>query len=326
MYTTSVDISNAYKHGALYAFVLLLVLFSASFFVHGDPVLGATKRLTASVRESVPKEHVSDAYHGTHASSLGTESVVAQAALVIDLNTKEILFQKNASMELPLASVTKLLTAYVVAERTRPDELVIISPESLSKDGDWGLIPYDQWNVRDLLSFMMITSSNDAAAALAEHVGYSIDPTASPDGARFSFISVLNKRAKELGMQHTTVTDEAGLDTSLTTAGAYGSAEDVALLLSEIQYRYPYILESSEAQNATFTARSGKRYNAHTTNKAIPEIPGFIGGKTGFTDIAGGNLTIVFDRDIGNSIAVVVLGSTKEGRFSDVVSLVQSVM
>jgi D-alanyl-D-alanine carboxypeptidase len=280
-----------------------------------------SKRFTASLFEAVhPKQQV--VVRQEPKISISSDDLTAQAALVYDPMRGKVLFSKNGDMQLPLASITKLMTAVTVLEHTKPSDTIVITHDALSREGDSGLILGEQWDPRSLVAYTLMTSSNDGAAALAEHLGRIGDPYIPSIEARARAITLMNERAKELQMSQTYFVDETGLDIDLQDAGAYGSASDVARLVAYIVKKDPTLLDATEVMHQTYTSKSGIVHYGTNTNEAIPQIPGLIGGKTGFTDLAGGNLVVVFDRDIGNPLVVVVLGSTKEGRFEDVVKLV----
>ena len=127
-------------------------------------------------------------------------------------------------------------------------------------------------------------------------------------------------------MTETYFLNASGLDDSEALNGGYGSASDVARLLVASQKQIPEIMSRTADPQSDFQSESGAWVHAQNTNLAIPNIPGLIAGKTGFTDIAGGNLAILFDADIGHPVAIIVLGSSKEGRFDDVTALVHATL
>ena len=253
-------------------------------------------------------------------------SITAGAALVYDVQAKKILYAKNAEAPLALASVTKLMLATVVAEVLSPDATVVITPQALAESGDSGLVAGERWRAQDLIDFTLIESSNDGAEALAEAAGPLIRakyPTAPTDNAAAT-IWRMNQKAAELGLTQTYYLDTNGLDTSPTMAGAYGSAYDMASLFTYmIANDLNVIAETTEASR-TFTSEDGAVHTAHTTNESLGDVPGLIAGKTGYTDLAGGNLVIAFDASIGHPIIVVVLSSTHDGRFTDIRTLVEA--
>jgi D-alanyl-D-alanine carboxypeptidase len=167
----------------------------------------------------------------------------------------------------------------------------------------------------------MLASSNDAAFALAAAVGSIIDKS-NPNQ---TFVNAMNIRAEELGLNNFKFFNPTGLDIDSTQAGAFGTAREVTFLMEYILENYPNILEPS-----TFTAtrvynETGSYHSAENTNPIVTQIPNLLGSKTGYTDIAGGNLTIAFDAGYNRPIIITVLGSSFDGRFSDVKKLVDAV-
>ncbi|MDP2650081.1 MAG: hypothetical protein Q8P16_00780, partial [bacterium] len=105
---------------------------------------------------------------------------------------------------------------------------------------------------------------------------------------------------------------------------AYGSAENMARLMSAAYRHAARAFESTALPYAEFHNAAGKAYEAQNTNGIVDAIPGLVMGKTGYTDLAGGNLAVVFEKEPGHAVVVVVLGSTREGRFNDVLELVEA--
>ena len=112
--------------------------------------------------------------------------------------------------------------------------------------------------------------------------------------------------------------NETGLDISASTAGAFGSARDMALLVSALYQERPQLVERSSNQNAIFTLRAGSNHEAENTTSVSSFLSGVIASKTGFTDLAQGNMVVLFEPVGGRTVAIAVLGSTREGRESDV--------
>ncbi len=142
-----------------------------------------------------------------------------------------------------------------------------------------------------------------------------------------SYMADLNKTAGTLGLSHTYFLNSTGLDLSANTSGAYGSASDVARLAAAFMHDYPTYFELSTKQSVTVPVRSGttiRQVTAEATALPILDIPGIIGAKTGYTTLAGGNLVVAFDEDINHPLIAVVLGSSEEGRFTDIRTLIQA--
>ncbi|MEK7628396.1 MAG: serine hydrolase [Patescibacteria group bacterium] len=246
--------------------------------------------------------------------------VTAHAAYVYDASTGRVLFEKNANAQLPLASITKVMLALVAHETIPLDAVVHIRATALGSEGDTGLHAGEEWQLQDLIDATLVPSSNDGALALAYETGNRLPGDEDPVKKT---VEAMNRKARALGLAQTYFLNPTGLDESLTTAGAYGSARDIAALLHYAIRERPEALQGTARDGTLLMSLSGIEHVTHNTNVSIPEIPGLLAGKTGFTDLAGGNLAVVFDASIGRPIFVVVLGSTHEGRFQDVERLVQ---
>ncbi|MDZ4225995.1 MAG: serine hydrolase, partial [Patescibacteria group bacterium] len=169
---------------------------------------------------------------------LNEQLITARAAVVYDLVSNRTLYAKNADEVLPLASLTKLLTAQAVLAREDVTTEVPITAEAIQSEGDWGFRVGEHWPLGDLLRFALAASSNDAIAAAASALG--------PDK-----ISIINSEAKELGLTETQVLNPTGLDESGELAGGYGSAHDVALLVAAFLQKYPTFFEGTAARSVT---------------------------------------------------------------------------
>lgn len=246
----------------------------------------------------------------------------AKAVYVYDLFENKVLYKKNEFAQLPLASLTKLMMAVTAVDLLPEDTEIKISKEFLQEDGDSGLLVSESWRMKDLLDFSLVVSSNDGARALASVIGAFNMEDKDYDLGRKDFITKMNQKAQELGLKYTYFVNETGLDID-EVSGGYGSAIDVAKLMEYMLANEPDILEATKYQNITVdslnTTHTGKN-----TNLAVGNIPGLLASKTGYTNMAGGNLAVAFDTSIGRPIIVVVLGSTIDGRFDDVSKLVQA--
>jgi D-alanyl-D-alanine carboxypeptidase (penicillin-binding protein 5/6) len=135
-------------------------------------------------------------------------------------------------------------------------------------------------------------------------------------------VDVMNRRAKELGLTQMYFFNPTGLDLDIETAGAYGSAHDVAVLAATFLEQFPAQFEATAAAPTVSISNGAHALEAAATAAPLLDIPGLIGAKTGYTDLAGGNLVAAFDIKVGHPIIVAVLGSTRDGRFDDVKLLI----
>jgi len=236
--------------------------------------------------------------------------LTAKAVVVYDPVSGTVLFSKNARESLPLASLTKLMSAEAVLARTEQKNRVTITPNDLAPEGDWNFIIGESWSIGELLRFGLVASSNDAMAAAATALG--IDPS-----------EAMNSEAQKLGLSQSLFLNPTGLDVNPTTAGGYGSAYDIALLAGVFVREYPELFAATVAPNITI-GYGERALTADSTAAPLLTIPGLLGAKTGYTDLAGGNLVAAFDLELGRPVIIAVLGSTREGRFEDVKKLISA--
>lgn len=241
--------------------------------------------------------------------------LTGHAAIVYDLSTGETLYAQDADRPLPLASLTKLLTLYAAVGVLQDQSPVTITPTALAQDGEYGFTEGETFTFRDIARLALIASSNDAAAAIAE---------AAASSKHVSGTQLMASAAANAGLTHTSAQNGTGLDLNTQEAGAYGTARDIAILASKLLEKSPDIAESTIASSITIRSTTGTVHTLPNTNQDVVRVPGILLSKTGFTDIAGGNLVVVYDAAIGHPVAVVVLGSTREGRFSDVADLIEA--
>lgn len=253
--------------------------------------------------------------------SIKNIDLIAKAAIVYDLKNNKIIYSKNQSAQLPLASITKIMTALTAYDLLPKDSKITIRKEFLNEEGDSGLSPGESWKMKDLLDFSLVVSSNDGARAVASVIGSQISDNKDYDIGRKDFVKKMNEEAKKIGLNQTYFINESGLDEE-NKSGGYGSAEDVAKMIKYILKNNPDILEATKYQKLSINS-DDKYHQAKNTNLSINKIPGLIASKTGYTALAGGNLVIAFDPSMDRPIIAVVLGSTEQGRFSDIENLVK---
>lgn len=248
-------------------------------------------------------------------------TIEGTAAFVYDIKGKKALYIKGADKVLPLASITKLMTALVAHELVDETKQVTVPSGAISQSGASGLAEGERISAQALSDYSMLASSNDAAFALANAVGAVID-TNNPNQ---TFVNAMNIRAEELGLNNFTFYNPTGLDIDSKQAGAFGTAREVSFLMEYILENYPNILEPSTFTSTRVYNAAGSYHSAENTNPIVTQIPNLLGSKTGYTDIAGGNLTIAFDAGFNRPIIITVLGSSYDGRFTDVKKLVNAV-
>ncbi|MBU1091785.1 serine hydrolase [Patescibacteria group bacterium] len=259
------------------------------------------------------KEGVAFVYKENETEELQTGSdapfeIQAKSACVFDMAKDEFIFKKNSDEQLPLASLTKLMTALVSIELLPKTTLVEITKEAILIEGDSDFYIGEMWKLEDLIKVMLISSSNDAAFAIAS--GFKTNPESNNES---EFVELMNSYSNKLKLDRTYFLNSTGLDVSTEIAGAYGSCQDVTKLLKYIFDKYPELLNDTTLESINYKNRAFEN-----TNKLLGKFPVVFGGKTGFSDLAGGNLTVIVDKGLNHPIILTVLGSTFEGRFEDI--------
>jgi len=243
----------------------------------------------------------------------------AKSAYVYDIKADRALYNKEADLILPLASITKLMTALMAEELISGTTTVSVSKAAIQQDGASGLNEGEKFSAKALTDYAIIASSNDAAFALGATVGKAIGGN-NPNN---TFVNGMNYKAKELGLVSLKFHNPTGLDISSTEAGAYGSARDITFLMKYILENNPDLLTATTLQNTKIYNVDGAYHDAENTDPIIDKIPNLLASKTGYTDLAGGNLTVAFDAGFNRPIIITVLGSSYSGRFKDVATLVE---
>ncbi len=246
-----------------------------------------------------------------------TIELKAKAAIVWDIEKNEPLYLLNVDERMPLASLTKVMTALTAIETMSKDDIIPITERAVEVVSNAGLRSGQSWRLKDLLVFSLVTSSNGSSRAIALAAGIKNNR---------DFITDMNQLAKTIGLKNTYFINETGLDVGGPYGGSYGTAKDMALLFSYIVRKNPELFLATTQPVVNLKSIENYSYTGQNTNQAVGDIPGIMISKTGYTTNAGGNLGIVFDAGLRQPMAVVVLGSTKEGRFEDVKNLVQATL
>jgi len=236
----------------------------------------------------------------------------AQALFIWDVSNQEEIYSKNKESQLPLASLSKIVMALVALDSLPEGTTITISEEDLNEEGDSGLFAGEKWILKDLIGFSLMVSSNDGSMAIASAVGSQIDE---------DFVSYMNRKSKEIGLIQTYFTNPSGLDKEDIIPGGIGSARDMSVLFEYALKEFPEILEFTAYDLLEFNSADSLLHEAKNTNSLVSKLPGIIASKTGFTDLAGGNLVVVFEPEPVRPIIIIVLGSSLDGRFEDIEKL-----
>lgn len=252
--------------------------------------------------------NIQEALQETSVNPSEIPSINSKSAVVIDRNSNTILYGKNENDIRKMASTTKIMTALVVIENSTLTDIVTVSKKAAGTGGSrLGIKTNDKISVNNLLYGLMLCSGNDAAVALAEHVGGSVE----------GFSELMNKKASELGLKNTHFVTPHGLDSDehYTTAFELATLANYAL-------RNETFAKIVNTKNTTIYINDTTK-SINNTNELLGYLNGVYGVKTGFTN--GANRCLVTSCKRGNlDIICVVLGAdTKKFRTQDSIKLIE---
>jgi D-alanyl-D-alanine carboxypeptidase (penicillin-binding protein 5/6) len=243
----------------------------------------------------------------TPADPFAVPQISGASAVLAELSSGQVLYAKEPRARRSIASLTKIMTALLTLERTDPSEVVTVPPDAVLEDGGGiaalGLVAGERISVGHLLDALMLQSANDAAIALAEHVG----------GSEPRFVRLMNRRAERLGMGRTHFRSPNGLDDRGTS-----TAQDL-VTLTRAAYRTDGFGPVVAQLHASVPAPDGSTRELQNRNAMLWLYPGAIGVKTGYTSAAGYCVVAVAERD-GRALVAVVLGAPGDA-FSDAAAL-----
>ena len=242
--------------------------------------------------------------------------LTAKSAVVMEQDSKEVLFQKEKDKVLAPASVTKVMSLLLIFQdldrgRLKLNDTVTVSEHAASMGGSQVFLePGEEQDVKTLIKCVVVSSANDAVVALAEHIC----------GSEKAFVDRMNKEAKKLGMKHTTFKNACGLDEE----GHVTTAYDIALMTRELAVKHPQIFQYTKIWMDTIvhkTRKGEKEFGLSNTNKLIRQYQGCTGMKTGSTSKAGFCLSATATRNKIHMIAVVMASESSKTRIKEASSL-----
>ncbi len=243
-------------------------------------------------------------------------SVNSPSALLMELNSGQILYNKEGDVARRPASVTKIMTMLLAFEamekgQFNKDSLITVSEHAASMGGSQVYLEAnEQQTVEDMLKCIIVSSANDAAVAMGEFIA----------GSEEAFVEMMNERAKELGMQNTHFENACGLEAS----GHVMSAKDIAILSRELILKHPQVLDYTGIWMDTIIHKTNKgesEFGLANTNKFLKKYEGANGLKTGYTSDAGFSMSATANRNGMTLIAVVMGSETKDIRYQDAAKL-----
>lgn len=243
-------------------------------------------------------------------------TIDAKSAILIEPTTGKILFEQNPDERLALASVTKIMTILLIyeaidQEKIKWDDMVTISEHAAHMGGSQIFLePGEQQTVLDLTKSIIIASANDAAVAMAEYVA----------GSEESFVSMMNKRAGELGMKNSCFKNACGLDDD----GHFSSTRDIAIMSRELITKFPAVIEYTTVWQDVIThktKRGEEEFGLTNTNKLLKWYKGATGLKTGSTGKALYCLSATAEREGLKLLSVILAAPNPTTRFQEVMKM-----
>ena len=236
----------------------------------------------------------------------------SEAAILMDAESGKILYEKNTQEQLPMASMTKIMSMLLIMENIEEGNLtyedkVLISENASGMGGSQVFLQAgEEYTVSDLLNCIAVSSANDAVVAMAEKISGSVD----------AFVTLMNERAKELGLENTNFANPHGLDDENHHSTAY----DMAVMAREL-LKHEDILKYTSIYEDYLTKPDGSQVWLVNTNRLVRFYDGVDGLKTGYTTEAGYCLTATAKKSDLRLISVVMASSSAEERSSDTSTL-----
>lgn len=242
-----------------------------------------------------------------------SKQIEAQAIYVYDFDSSLEIYSRNGDEKKGIASLTKLMTAFV-APKVCPNKILVTSDMLPHADS----VPFSSgqvWHRDDLIKAMLVASSNNAAEIL--------NKSTSTDSN--SIVPTMNEYAKKLGLLDSMFVNPTGLDENDVIVTNISTAKDITKLGYYTYKKLDKIAEASSQKEITIEDTKNDKITIHNTNEIIEKIRNIRLSKTGYTDQAGGNLLILYKSIINDHvIGITVLGSSKEGRFDDMSKMILS--
>ncbi len=237
--------------------------------------------------------------------------IKAHNIYIYNFTTDEELYSKLPNQEKYIASLSKIMTA-VTAERTGLEEITV-SKEALIGFENNGINTGDVWDAKTLGKIMLVSSSNNAAEIFQDFFNKKTDS---------SFVEKMNYNAQKFGLDNTHFINPTGLDEGVE--GNKSTAKDITKLTYIAFKRIPDIAEATTQNQFLFDAPEVGSIGVSNTNVVTDQVPNLLFSKTGYTDNAGGTLSVLYKSPYnGDTIGITVLDSTRDARFSDVLTLIK---
>ncbi|NOY15219.1 MAG: D-alanyl-D-alanine carboxypeptidase [bacterium] len=305
------DITAVIIQKPLLILEIILLSVISLFLIPPQPVVSQINQITQSLNHTIPALSIQSQLeipsYPTRGFNTAPPSLSARAYLIKDLDSKVIIAAKNPDTPLPIASLTKLMTALVALESYPPKTIIPITIDADQVEGQKiGLKKGEKYTLETLVASSIIHSANDAALNLAAY---------HPKGIK-GFVYLMNQKAKQLNMNKTHFTNPVGYD----NPDHYSTVSDLALL-AEAVLDNPLITAFAQTPMMRMVeVTSGRVVTLKTTNDLLGRYPGVLGLKTGWTEKAGECLiSLVESKTGGKWYLSIMLGS--QDRFGETILL-----
>lgn len=281
-------------------FVIFLIIITSFNYSFADDYTEdkATIDVSAQISETIAQT----------SDTLDASSINSRSCIIYDRNSHMVLYGKNETKQVKMASTTKIMTSLIIIENCNLSETIEVSKKAAGTGGSrLGLKTGDKITIKDLLYGLMLCSGNDAAVALAEYAGGDIQ----------GFANLMNNKAHELGLTNTHYESPHGLDSD----GHYTTAYELAVL-TDYALKNETFAKIVGTKNYTVTI-NGYPKNLSNTNELLGYLNGVYGVKTGFTNGANRCLVTACKRDNMDIICVVLGADTKKFRTQDSIKLIE---
>ena len=289
-----------------FAFIMILCMIAAILPVDTMLVYAKSDAKECLLKEENTRETVNQ-------TALEIES---PSVILMELNSGQVLYEKDPDTARRPASVTKIMTVLLAFEalesgKLKLDDMITISANAAGMGGSQVYLEEgEQQSFQDLLKCVIVSSANDAATAVGEAIA----------GSEEGFVSLMNERAKELGMEHSHFENACGLEAE----GHQMSARDIAVLSRQLLLNFPEVTDYTTIWMDTIihkTKRGESEFGLANTNKFLKKYEGANGLKTGYTSVAGFSMSATATRNGTTLIAVVMGSKTKDIRYADAAKL-----
>lgn len=278
----------------MYSFARPLLLSKVQTVRNIDTIWPTIQKKVTALPSSFTLHDTQNIIPSAHAASLYD---AASSYIAIDFNTGNVIEQKNQNKSVPIASLTKLMSAAVALDLMKPNEIITISSTAPNViPTKIGVVAGQKLTLKELLEAMLMTSANDAAAAVKDGVNAKYHEDI--------FVRAMNEKAQSLGLTQTHFSNPQGFD-----GNNYSSAHDLAILTQYVLTHYPLVDQIVKQDYVFIPATSQhKQYDLYNWNGLLGVYPGAFGVKIGNTDNAG-YTTVVIAKRQDKTVLAVLLGA-----------------